>query len=149
MESMGSLSAVAALRLPVNVRGRRLGRPIDILLETARWQALGFVVRCTDESERFLPFAASQLRADEIAVASELMLLEDVGFYAQRGVSFRSLLAGEVARDNRPLGPLRDLRLGAGGRVLELELGGPGPGRQRRRIPASAATVVPTRASAA
>ena len=93
--AMGS-SAAASLQLPVRLRGIQLGRPTDLLLDTDDWHAVGFVVRCGDESTRFLPYAACQPGADEIAVASSLMLLEDVAFYEKRGVSFRSLLDGEV-----------------------------------------------------
>jgi hypothetical protein len=103
---------------------------------------LGFVVRCGDESTRFLPYAACQAGEDEIAVASALMLLEDVAFYEKRGVSFRSLLDGDVVGG----GVLRDVVLGVAGTVgeLDVELDG-----VRTRIPAGGAVVVPTRASAA
>ena len=101
---MRSLSAVAALHAPVQLHGIQLGRPVDLLLDVAAWQAVGFVVRCRDESERFLPYAAAQPGEDEIAVASALMLLEDVSFYLKRGVSLRSLLGGEVGRRGRTAG---------------------------------------------
>ena len=42
---VGSLSAMAALQLPVRLRGIQLGRPVDLLLETDTWHTLGFVVR--------------------------------------------------------------------------------------------------------
>jgi hypothetical protein len=88
---MRALSAAAALQLPVRLHGIKLAQPIDLLVETGTWHVLGFVVRCGDESTRFLPFGASQVSDDEIAVASALMLLEDVDFYLSRGTSFRSL----------------------------------------------------------
>jgi hypothetical protein len=135
-------SAAASLQLPVRLRGIQLGRPTDLLLDTDDWHALGFVVRCGDESTRFLPYAACQPGADEIAVASSLLLLEDVGFYTKRGVSFRSLLDGEVLGG----GVLEDVVLGAGGVVEELEVEHEGV---RKRIPAAGAVVRPTRASAA
>mgnify|MGYP001793754292 CR=1 FL=1 len=138
---MGS-SAAASLQLPVRLRGIQLGRPIDLLLDTVDWHAVGFVVRCGDESTRFLPYAACQPGVDEIAVASSLLLLEDVGFYEKRGVSFRSLLDGEVAGG----GVLEDVILGAGGSVEELEVEHEGA---RKRISAAGAVVRPTRASAA
>lgn len=138
---MGS-SAVASLQLPVRLRGIQLGRPTDMLLDTDDWHAVGYVVRCGDESSRFLPYAACQPGADEIAVASSLMLLEDVGFYEKRGVSLRSLLDGEVVGG----GVLQDVILGGGGAIVELEVEHEGG---RRRIPAAGAVVRPTRASAA
>jgi hypothetical protein len=112
---MGSLSAAAALQLSVNLRGIQLGRPVDLLLDLDGWNVLGFVVRCGDESRRFLPYAAAQVHDDEIAVASALMLLEDAGFYEKRGVSFRSLLGEEMSG-----GVLKDLVLDAAGHVIEL-----------------------------
>jgi hypothetical protein len=145
MEVMRSLSASAALQLPVRLRGIELGRPVDLLLETGKWQAIGFVVRCGDESQRFLPLAASQTTGKEIRVGSSLMLLEDVAFYRARGTSYRSLLGGEVKRSGRPAGRLRDLVL-AGGEVTELELD---RGGATARVPASGSVVVPSRASAA
>ena len=144
---MGSLTASEALHLPVRLRGIQLGRPVDLLLETKTWHALGFVVRCRDESHRFLPLAASQTRADEIRVGSALMLLEDVGFYRARGTSYRSLLGGEVQRSGRSAGRLRDLVL-ANGDVTELELDRGGT-TGVVRVPAPGSVVVPSRASAA
>jgi hypothetical protein len=136
------LSVGATLQLPVRLHGIQLGRPTDLLLDLDAWQALGFVVRCGDDSTRFLPFAACQTQPGEIAVASALMLLEDVAFYQKRGVSFRSLLDGDVIGG----GILRDVVLGQAGAVVELEVEHEGT---LARIPARGATVVPTRASAA
>jgi hypothetical protein len=144
---MGSLSASAALHLPVRLRGIQLGRPVDLLLETDSWHALGFVVRCGDSSQRFLPLAASQTSDDEIRVASALMLLEDVGFYRARGTSYRSLLGGEVQRGGRSAGRLRDIVF-TNGEVTELELDRGGTAGTIR-VPAPGSVVVPSRASAA
>jgi hypothetical protein len=144
---MGSLSATAALHLPVRMRGIQLGRPVDLLLETHTWHAIGFVVRCRDDSERFLPLAAAQTTSEEIGVGSALMLLEDVGFYSARGTSYRSLLGGEVHRGGRPAGRLRDLRF-VDGAVTELELDRGGT-TGVVHVPASGSIVVPSRASAA
>jgi hypothetical protein len=138
---MGSLSAVGMLQLPVRLQGIELGRPVDLLIETDSWRALGFVVRCRDESHRFLPYMASQPLDHEIAVGSALMLLEDVAFYRKRGVSFRSLLDGQVGG-----GVLRDVILSSNGEVTEIEIV---RGEISERIPAANARVLPTRASAA
>ena len=112
---MRSLAAAASLQLPVRLRGIQLGRPVDLLLDHGAWTVLRFAVLCGDESRRFLPFAAAVVGDEEIAVGSALMLLEDGGFYEQRGVSFRSLLGTELAG-----GILRDLALDAAGRVTAL-----------------------------
>jgi hypothetical protein len=137
---MGSFSAADTLQVPVRLRGIQLGRPVDILLDVDAWHVVGFVVRCGDESRRFLPFAACQTGREEIAVGSALMLLEDVAFYTERGVSFRSLLAGEVQG-----GALRDLDFESSGSVTTLEVETDG---ETRRIPAAGALVVPTRQAA-
>jgi hypothetical protein len=139
---MGSLSAAASLRLPVRLHGIQLGRPTDILLDVESWNVVGFVVRCGDESVRFLPWAASQPSPEEIAVGSALMLLEDVGFYKRRSVSFRSLVGGDITIG----GVLRDAYIGDGGAVTELEIERDG---ERRRIPPAGTRVAPTRATAA
>jgi hypothetical protein len=143
---MGSLSAAASLQLPVSLRGIRLGHPTDLLFDVDTRHAVGYVVRCGDETQRFLPFAASQTSEREIAVASALMLLEDVAFYAKRSVSFRSLLGGDVARNGRPAGVLRDLRIARDGTVVELQLDRAGT---LRFVPSSGTAIAPTRASAA
>ena len=143
---MKSLSAAASLQLPVQLRGIQLGRPVDLLLDADVRHAVGYVVLCGDGSQRFLPYAASQTSEGEVAVASALMLLEDVAFYETRSVSFRSLLGGEVARNGRHAGILRDAFIGRDGKVDELELE---RGGARRRVPPTGVTVVPTRASAA
>jgi len=147
MSVNGSVSASTALQLPINLHGIQLGRPVDLLLDADSWSVLGFVVRCGDESQRFLPLAAAQLTHEEIAVGSALMLLEDVGFYAARGTSFRSLLGGEVQHSGRVQGRLRDLVLERG-EVAELDLQR-GPEGTVVRVPATGAVVVPSRATAA
>ena len=131
---MGSFSAAASLHLRIELHGIQLGRPTDLLLDTEAWQVLGYVVHCGDESVRFLPYAAAQTSETEIAVGSALMLLEDVGFYEKRGVSFRSLLGTELGG-----GALRDVTLDATGHVTELEV-------EREGI--LVATPVPARAAA-
>jgi hypothetical protein len=143
---MESLSAAAALRLPVQLHGIQLGRPTDLLLDAEIRHAVGYVVHCGDGSQRFLPYAASQTSEHEVAVASALMLLEDVAFYAKRSVSFRSLLGGEVERNRRQAGILRDVYMTREGKVVELELD---RGGSRRRVPSKGTAVVPKRASAA
>jgi hypothetical protein len=146
MTHMGSYLAASAFQQPVNLRGIALGRPTDLLLDLDRRHVVGFVVRCRDESVRFLPYGASQPGDHEIEVQSALMLLEDVAFYEERGVSLRSLLGGQVERGGRPAGVLCDIVVGPGGVVEELEVE---RGGKRLRVPAPGATVIPARASAA
>ena len=139
---MGSLSAAASLQLRVELHGIFLGRPTDLLIDTDAWHVLGYVVHCGDESARFLPFAAAQTSETGIAVGSALMLLEDVEFYEKRGTSFRALIGCEVAA----AGVLRDLVIGAGGAVTELEIEDDGA---MRRVPATRQVVAAPRLSAA
>ena len=89
---MRSRSAVALLRLPVRLHGIRLGQPTDLLLDEPAQRALGFVVLCGDDTERFLAYAAASLAEEEIGVESALMLLDDVDFYRSRAESLRALL---------------------------------------------------------
>jgi hypothetical protein len=142
---MGSLSAADLMQLPVRLHGIKLGRPVDLLVETGTWHVLGFVVLCGDDSTRFLPYGASQPGDDEIAVASALILLDDVEFYRSRGTSFRSLLGGIVMIGRRRAGSLRDLVL-VTGHVEELEVE---RGSAVLRVPAAGSQVEPSRASAA
>jgi hypothetical protein len=139
---MGSLSSAALLRLPVRLHGIQLGQPTDLLLDIESWNALGFVVHCGDDSVRFLPWAASQPSEEEIAVGSSLMLLEDVAFYAQRSASLRALIGGELALG----GVLRDVLIGDGGAVTELEIERDG---ELRRLPPAGTRVRPKRKTAA
>jgi hypothetical protein len=117
---MGSRSATELLQLPVQLHGIRLGRPVDVLLDPVEWRAFGFVVRCGDESSRFLVFAAADAQEDAIDVPSALLLLEDVEFYRDRSRSLRGLLGSAVADGRRELGELRDLLLTPGGGVEAL-----------------------------
>lgn len=140
---MGSFSAAASLHLRIELHGIQLGRPTDLLIDIEAWHVLGYVVHCGDESVRFLPYAAAQTNERQIAVGSALMLLEDVEFYEKRGVSFRSLLGGAAGQRG---GVLRDLYIGAGGAVTELEIERDGG---LRRVPAAGQVVAPPRLSAA
>lgn len=120
MASMGPRSANELLLLPVQLHGIRLGHPVDLLLDAESWRALGFVVLCGDESERFLVFAAADPRDDAIDVPSSLMLLEDVDFYRTRSRSLRDVLGRVVVNGRRERGELRDLRLDPDGTVAAL-----------------------------
>lgn len=137
---MGSRSASTLLRLPVQLHGIRLGRTVDVLLDAGSWRALGVVVHCGDDSDRFLPFAALELDPDEIVVDSALVLLEDVGFYRSRARSLRSLLGRPVVRGQRELGELRDVCLTDLGIVTALVVEQDGRARRVRPARATVAT---------
>jgi PRC-barrel domain len=143
---MGSLSAAKLVGRPVRLHRVRLGRVEDLVLDPSVRRVLGFVVDCGDETPRFLPFAASQPSEDEIAVASALMLLDDVGFYRKHGLSFRRVTGAQVERAGRPTGALADLLVDGTGDVVELELDHEGA---RLRFPAEGSSFSTPAATAA
>jgi len=140
------LSAASLVGVPVRFHGSRLGRVSDLLVDVHRWVVVGFLVACGDDAERFLPFAASQPDADEIAVGSPLMLLDDPGFYRARAASFEALAGGDVVRMRHHAGRLADLVVARTGAVDELEIDDDG---MRRRVPAEGSLISPPTASAA
>jgi hypothetical protein len=143
---MGSRSAAGLVGTPIRLHGILLGRPTDVLLDAVGRRLLGFVVESGDEAPRFLPFAASQPADGVIAVASALMLLDDVGFYRKRGASFRSLLGTQVVRGGAPAGTLVDMWVAPSGDVIELELELDG---RRDRVPAAGSSFIASAATAA
>lgn len=142
---MGSLSAAGLVGTPVRLHGITLGRPIDLVLDAAGRRVLGFVVESGDDAPRFLPYAAAQPAPDVIAVASALMLLDDVSFYRKHGLSFRSLLGTEIERENVPVGALIDMHVDHAGGVTELEVEVDGV---RTRLPAAGSSSAATAAAA-
>jgi hypothetical protein len=113
------------LRRPVEVRGIRLGRPVDVLLHPQEPRALGLDVLCGDERHRFLPLSTAEVQDDHVEATSPLALLDlrDDSFYR---------------REARPLSAVRgtavdggatveDVVLDGGWRIVELVLEG---GRQ-------------------
>jgi hypothetical protein len=68
------------------MHGIPLGTPVEALLDPHVDRVLGFEVLCGDGAYRFLPFAVAAIRADEIAVESALMLIDerDLEFYRRR-----------------------------------------------------------------
>lgn len=143
---MGSRSATELLLLPVQLNGIRLGRPVDLLLDPVDWRALGFVVRCGDDVERFLVFAGGDLHGDEIAVPSAFLLLEDVGFYRGRSRSLRALRDQAVTREGRDIGELDDLLLRPDGIVEALVVG---DGEAMHEVEPAGATIEPEHVSTA
>jgi len=143
---MGSLSVAGLIGIPVRLHGILLGRPSDVVLDSTCRRVLGFVVRSGDDAPRFLPFAASQPGAEEIAVGSALMLLDDVAFYRKHGVSFVSLVRREIAREGAPGGTLIDMHVDPSGHVVELEVE---QEDLRVRMSAAGSTFLATTATAA
>jgi hypothetical protein len=148
MHRMRAFSGEGALTRPVRLHGIQLGRPVDVLVERDSWRVLGFDVLCGDDVHRFLPFAASGIRDDEIQLRSALMLLDDIGFYRSRAQSLRELRGAPVTLAGRQAGNLRDLVIDAAGAVTEVVVERDGA---ERLVPADAALAVedPSSASAA
>jgi hypothetical protein len=119
------LPAGALLRLPVQVRGIHVARPVDVLVDVERLRALGLAVRCLDEVVRFLPLGAARIRPHSIEIASPLVLLEEDRFYRERGRRLDSLRGSRVSRRPTELGTLVDVVIGLGGEIEELLVEGP------------------------
>ena len=83
---MTAFPVAVLLSRPVRVHGIQLGRPVAALLDERGERLVGFELVCGDGARRFLPFAAAELRADEIAVDSALALLDerDLVYYRTR-----------------------------------------------------------------
>jgi len=131
-ESLKGVSAEALLRLPVKLRGVELGHPIDVVLDPGGRRALGLVVMCKDEEQRFLPLTVAEIGDDEIAVASVLALLDDgeLDFYRRRASTLRLLRGRIVRRAGKVVGHLEDVIVLRDGSVAELVVAN-GDGRER------------------
>jgi hypothetical protein len=101
---MKARSAGKLLNLPVCQHGIVLGRTIDLTVDLESGRVVGFVVRCRDGADRFLPLPAARVGDGEIQVGSALLLLDDLDYYLARGRSFKAL----VAEDGRLAGLVVD-----------------------------------------
>jgi hypothetical protein len=138
------------LRLAVRRGGLSLGRSVELLLDLDGRRALGLDVDCGDDTRRFLPFLAAEVRDRELAVDSALPLLDEAErrFYLERGTGLAAARGLLVERHGRPLGALRDVVLGADGTIAGLLVAGAEPElvpfdasvslrNRRRRAPAA------------
>jgi hypothetical protein len=118
---MRGLRGDELLRLPVRLRGIRLGRAVDVLLHPTEPQALGVDVLCGDETNRFLPFSATSLGDEAFEVASPFVLLDlrPDSFYRLEARSLEDLRGVPVGSMGSPL---RDVVLGPEWAVEELVL---------------------------
>jgi hypothetical protein len=80
---MSGRTASELLSLPVRMHGIYLGKPVELLLAEHADRVLGFEVVCGDGAHRFLPLAVADVRADELAVESALMMIDerDLDYY--------------------------------------------------------------------
>jgi hypothetical protein len=128
------MTGARLLELPVRVRGIRLGRTVDLLLDPSRPRVLGLDVRCGDERNRFLPLSATIYAETELLVPSALVLVdeEDAGFYRERAVSLASLRGRRVEHEGRQAGRLLDVAVDVDGLVVALVVDADGT---RARVP--------------
>jgi hypothetical protein len=108
------------LSLPVRLHGIPLGRPVDLILEPDAMRLLGLEVRCGDDEHRFLPFAAARIGEGEIAIASPLLLLDELPFYRAQGRSLQSLRGARVKARGAEAVILKDVLVGDEGRIERL-----------------------------
>lgn len=80
------------LELTVVLKGIRVGRVIDVILEPKAGGVIGFEVRCEDGRHRFLPQAAVISHDSALEIESPLALLDtdQLEFYRRRGATLRS-----------------------------------------------------------
>jgi len=132
---VNGFSAEALLRLPVRLLGIELGYPVDIVLDPDGRRALGFVVLCKDEEQRFLPMTVAQIADGEITVPSPLALLaeDELGFYRTHASTMRLLRGKIVRRSGTDVGHLEDVIVSRDGSVAELVVAN-GSGLERLRI---------------
>jgi sporulation protein YlmC with PRC-barrel domain len=96
---------------PVLVRGIRLGKVENVLLDAEASRILGLDVLCGDGSNRFLPYAIARVRGDSIEIDSTLTLLDEpeLAFYRSRGrvlATVPELADALVTPDGGLMGPL-------------------------------------------
>ncbi|MFL5947359.1 MAG: hypothetical protein ACJ743_02765 [Gaiellaceae bacterium] len=118
---MRGLTGDELLRRPVQLRGIKLGRAVDVLLHPSQPHALGLDVLCGDERHRFLPLSAAELRDGHVEAASPLVLLDlrEDSFYRRETRPLSALRGTGVDG-----GALQDVVLGPQWRIVELVLDG-------------------------
>jgi hypothetical protein len=116
------MRAEELLSLPVRLHGIQLGRPVDVLLDREDGRALGLDVHCGDDVHRFLPLTTASVTAEELAIASPLVMLEEdeLAFYRARTLSLAELRGRPVEQGGTPAGALRDVVIGSRGAIVEL-----------------------------
>lgn len=80
------------LERTVLIRGLRLGRIVDVILDRVGGDVVGFEVLCDDGRHRFLPRAAAVISERAIDVDSPFALLDadELAFYRERGATLRT-----------------------------------------------------------
>jgi hypothetical protein len=109
---------------PVLFTDVRLGVVVDALFDRRLGRLVGLVVRCADETDRFLPFPACEVGEDGAAVESALVLLE-LDFYRAGGNALSDIRGERVVAGGRELGTLADLLVDAEGEVAGIAVATP------------------------
>jgi sporulation protein YlmC with PRC-barrel domain len=80
------------LERTVVMKGIRIGRVVDVILDRVDGNAVGYEVRCGDGRHRFLPRAAAVISESAIEIDSSLALLDsgELEFYRRRGTTLRT-----------------------------------------------------------
>jgi sporulation protein YlmC with PRC-barrel domain len=80
------------LERKVVMKGIRIGRVVDVILDRVDGNAVGYEVRCGDGRHRFLPRAAAVISESAIEIDSSLALLDsgELEFYRRRGTTLRT-----------------------------------------------------------
>lgn len=115
-------SALELVGKRVSWHGVRVGRIEEVLLDGDHAQVIGFVLRCEDGLDRFLPISACKL-GDTVELGAPLAISEPraLHYYRSRAVPLERLLRGSAGeRSGRDVAPIRDVRLGEAGLVTEL-----------------------------
>ena len=94
---MEGRTASSLLRLPVSVRGIRLGEVVAVLVDREADRIIGLDVRCGDGVNRFLPFSTARENGAGIEIGSAPTLLDppELAFYRSRSRSLAG--ASELA----------------------------------------------------
>jgi hypothetical protein len=113
------------------LRGIELGHPIDLVLDPDGRRALGLVVMCKDDEQRFLPLTIAEIGEDEIVVRSafSLLALDELDFYRTHARTIRLSRGAAVRRGGQDVGKLEDVIVSRDGSIAELVVAN-GDGRQ-------------------
>lgn len=113
LSPVGGRPASEVLALPVRMHGIQLGRPVDALVDGSDDRVVGFELLCGDGAHRFLPFSVAEVRSDEIAIESALLVLDerDLDLYRVRARRLSELGFAQAWVDGD--GPISDARSAA------------------------------------
>ena len=113
------VSAEDLVGASVRWRGVRLGRVVDMLLDSDVRRAMGFEVDCGNDERRFLALAACEVAAGGLALESAHALVDVAGlsFYREHSRSLLTLLGSRVHRNGVAAGVIEDVFLWRDGEV--------------------------------